>query len=406
MFDAGRRLCYIPSDGWSLTRLHKEMNDESDTVWIDVVTLVVPRLTVSEMAASLFKHVLRGGAKLRWVVHIDPIPEMSGDLDACMDEVGRISELFDDSDIALSPKRIGHPASFFNAMQRTRNSCIYLEDDKVFTRSPDFSPFLSGGIDYMNLSSKRLLCPNTCAGIWNRRTIDYVLDSRSSFSGNVEQWLKHVCRHAAAPFNFVKGFRCTEDIGAHSLAKHGLVRVMMEDGNPVYVKGEDVTFVVWEENAAIERLEGRRRETMCSESYPTIFLRRGEKLDIGRIATRFTFFFSSDAFPECKSRGVFANDETFSFVDLVGDPDDPTMFAVARTDLFRAASPDPAPPSDILKRTFHSVPKDRIRPVRFFATRGGSMHSNKRLKWIEGNDPVRSKAAAAEIESKGGHAAP
>jgi len=368
------------------------MSEDHEPVWVDVVTLVVPRLTVSQMAESLFTHARAVNLKFRWVVHIDPVPEMSGDLPACMDEVGRLSKMFDDADIAKSEHRIGHPASFFNAMSRTCNPCLYLEDDKVFTRSPPWPPVLAGDVDFLNLKSKRVLYPNTCAGVWSRRAVDYALACQRHFKGNIEVWLKGIFRQAQPPLRRMKGVRCTMDIGAESLARHGLVRVMTEDGNPVYVKGGDVTFVVWEENAPLERLEDRRRGTLCTESYPSVGIRKGELLDLSRITTPFAFLISSDAFPENKSKSVSASEEAFASVDLVGNPEDPLLFAVARTSLFRGAASSPARVPDILTRVFQSVRPDRIRRVPLFATRGGSMHSNKRLRWLKENNPARAEA--------------
>jgi len=361
------------------------MNDLS-AIWMDVVTLVVPRLTVSEMASSLFENVGGTGIKFRWVVHVDPVPEMSSDLEPCLRKIEQLSAKFGDADISVSPKRIGHPASFFNAMSRTRNPCLYMEDDKLFTRRPDLAWFLSSGIDFMNLKSNRTLCPNTCVGLWSRMATDYVLGRMSEFGGNIESWLKDICRHPpSSPLKLVKGYRCTSDIGAESLAKHGLVRVMAEDGNPVYVKGGNVTFVVWEENATLERLEERRRGTLCTGSCPSVGVRKGGSLDLDRITTPFTFFISSDVFPENRSKDIVADEEAFVSTDLIGNSDDPLMFAVARTSLFRRASQGSDSPPEIIRRAFLAVRPERIHRVPLFGTRGGSMHSNKRLKWLKEN---------------------
>jgi len=330
--------------------------------WIDVTTLVVPRLTVSEMVGSLFENLDRSGLRLRWVVHVDPIPEMMSDMEPCLAEVKRLSSRFDDSDIVVAPARRGQPESFFNAMLRTRNPCLYIEDDKVFTKKLDLKPLLDGEFDYTNLEGKKTRFPGTITGFWSRRAIDHVLGMRKALRRNLEVWIKHVCRFRS-PFKFKlgEGDVFVKDIGSASLAKHRLVRLFLEKLNPVYVRFDDVTAVVWEENLPIKDMEEMRDVRLCLKSFPSIEVRKGETLDLGRIRTPFVFFVSSDACPEYFAEKKSPCDsKLLAKHDLFCQDIDPLLYMMGRTSMFRKFVERPVVPGVLVVRAFFATPVGKI----------------------------------------------
>ena len=360
-----------------------------DDQWIDVVTLVVPRMTVSEMVPSLFENLDRTGLKLRWVVHVDPIPEMMVDMDPCLAEVKRLSERFDDSNIVVSSSRQGQPGSFFNAMLRTLHPCLYVEDDKVFIKKLDINPFLDGGIDYANFESHKTTFPSTITGFWSRRAVEHILNKRGTLQRNLEVWTKKICRRKSPfKFNLAPGDVFVKDIGCKSLAKHKLVRLFLERLNPVYVRVDGITAVVWEDNLLLESMAETREKRLCIDSFPVIEIRRGDNLDLNRIETPFVFFISSDAYVEyfAVKKAPFDKKRLDGF-DLFCPDGDPMLYMMGRTSLFRSMAEHPVPPGMLVFRAYFATRLGKINksaPESFF-TRGHSKRSET-YRQLHGED--------------------
>ena len=341
------------------------MSDPIDNteVWMDVATLVIPRLNVVQMVESLFKHVDRTGFKLRWVVHIDPVEAMRCDLDHCESEVRRMALLFDDSDIVVSPGAIGHPLSFFSVMERTRHPCIYVEDDKVFFEELNLKSLLETKGDYTVLECGGVQRPSTLAGFWSRRMIDLVLKHKGGWRGNVEKWCKILFNRIGRGLGLKKtmGKHVTFDNGLGTLDKFKLIRMYDKSGNAAYESGKRITFVVFGEKEPFERHDGSRRRVMCIGSCDTIYVPEGGAIDMNAIGTPLTVFISSDAKPvNSLYRRVRTNDEYFSKVDLIGCAGDPSLIAIARTDYFKWHSRGSSVPDVIMGRARMATRRERF----------------------------------------------
>ncbi len=212
--------------------------------WVDVVTLAVPRSTITTTIPSLLARMDTGGIRIRWIVHYDPVDCLASNYHAVLDSIHRAAKEFDASVILTPSRNVGHATSFLTCLRHVANDFLYWEDDKLCTTDFRLRDISAASGDHISLQGRAGRAGHTSASFWRKRVADSILAEWPStgMEGCLEDWLKRLCRRHQ--FRSGPRLRYATDIGIHELASHSVRRVRGADGNPLYVEAPSNTALV------------------------------------------------------------------------------------------------------------------------------------------------------------------
>jgi SAM-dependent methyltransferase len=256
--------------------------------WIDVCTLVVPRMCVSDLVNSLFDHLDKGAYKLRWAVHYDPVQNLAHLENKCIEEIGRQSAKFDDFDIIIRDKNVGHQVSFFASLGQLKYDCIYAEDDMLFFSDFSIDELVSKKADFVSLAGINRKPGNTDAGFWSKKFVDCLISQKGkdvdTASLNIEKWNRNIFLQEGLIYG--KGYKVAKDNGISSLTNERLIRSIGENTEPSYIKAPDLTMIVfWNDGHTPESTKRYRDWSLCEEAFKVSYIQKGCDIDFSQIDT-------------------------------------------------------------------------------------------------------------------------
>ena len=257
-----RRLLKRKDTTFKLTEAIPEEKPEEPAgeKWIDVLTTVVPRACIPEGVGAFSKGCKRDGVKLRWIVHMDKLPELEIGYEETKAQIEAMKDEFDDF-VYLESDGIGQGRSLFKLFHESSNDVMLWEDDKALRKPFSVKAVLDKNNDYVTFQRRRVGPGGTSNSYWKRKLVDHVLARESDYKDKdcIEMFLMGVCKHQKFTVGCIPAMG--EDIGVRALAERGIERRRGNrrkgDGASKYVVTEkdDITFVTAVNAAYLDKLK-------------------------------------------------------------------------------------------------------------------------------------------------------
>lgn len=146
---------------------------------IDVCTTAIPRATTAECIGSFLQAWSdRKDFYVRWLFHLDRwiTDELDRFIAPTVQQAIDVSPLFDEATIEVQTVNRGYGWSVFHLFEKSKNSVLWIEDDKYWPTTFSFSlaDILASGVD-QHLFHRGALPGNTSPAYWSRRMVRQLL---------------------------------------------------------------------------------------------------------------------------------------------------------------------------------------------------------------------------------------
>jgi hypothetical protein len=261
----------------------QEKEEKAETVWVDVLTTVVPRACVTEGVGSFSKGCERAGVKLRWIVHMDKIPELMPKYEETKAQIEAMKDEFDDF-VYMESDGIGQGRALYKLFTASEHNVMLWEDDKSLSKPFSMKDVLDKKVDYLTFQRRRVGPGGTSNSYWARKVVECVLAREQDYKEEdcIEMFLKGACKHKKFSLGCIPAI--AEDVGVKALADMGLER---RRGNRrrghgaskyVHTEASDITFVTAVNQAYLKKLKKNFKQWANSfyiSNYPFLVFYHG-----------------------------------------------------------------------------------------------------------------------------------
>ncbi len=148
---------------------------EDTRPWIDIGTLSIARLMVTEGMTSFLDHFEdRADFRLRWIYHLDTYPweGLESHFTATLAQAGEMAQHFDDALVMASWGHSGFGGSLLRVLREVRNPFMSIEDDFRWIRDFRLGDIIARQEDYVNF--KGTPCGSISPSYWSPRMVGFM----------------------------------------------------------------------------------------------------------------------------------------------------------------------------------------------------------------------------------------